>query len=121
MSANGINFYQNYHKLEKIMNEQIIKMTNTSEFINFIGEMVNIYIDHLEIQREYVKQWFDHNGFTNRDELVNVAKNAISNEDKVDQLDDSLYDIADELSTQQQSLILVKATMKELHSVLKEL
>ncbi|WHY79095.1 hypothetical protein QNH20_08190 [Neobacillus sp. WH10] len=80
-----------YKRIEDEINRNIFSQTNSLLFIKMTGDAIEEHLNHLVTARELTKQWLDCNGLPTRDDIGDLAKKIIENENRLDRLDDTLY------------------------------
>jgi len=78
-------------KIEDDINRNIFSQANSLSFIKMTGAAIEEHLNHLVAARELTKQWLDCNGLPTKDDIAEIAKKIIENEDRLDRLDDTLY------------------------------
>lgn len=82
-----------YKRIEVDINRKIFSQTNSLSFIKMTGDAIEEHLDHLVTARKLTKQWLNCNGLPTRDDIGDIAKKIIENEDRLDRLDDTLYQV----------------------------
>jgi len=80
-------------KIEDDINCKIFSQTNSLSFIKMTGTAIEEHINYLVASREFTNQWLDCNGLPSRDDIADIAIKIIGNEDRLDRLDDTLYQV----------------------------
>ena len=103
-------------KLEKILNKRFKRLTNRQQFVVLVEKLLDQHIKQVQYQRNLVNKWLDSKGYANKEEISNVAKKYISNESKLDNLEDLIHNISKNLNSNKQVLKSFKQELNELNS-----
>jgi hypothetical protein len=99
-----VNFYKN---LEKEWNKQIHASTNCLTFTHSVGKAVESHLDHVVIQQKVINDWLTVFDIPKKDDLAQLAERKIDSEEKLDNLEETLY--------------MLNVGLKNNHSQLKKL
>lgn len=80
------------------------KAVETNMFANGVDFVLNSYLQYLRMQKEYTTQITNHMPFASRWDMARVAKLVISLENKVDRIEDGLFDELAELKEKSAAL-----------------
>ncbi|MEH7484440.1 hypothetical protein V7157_25885, partial [Neobacillus drentensis] len=80
-----------YKIFEKMLNRKIISYFNCHRIVVLVDKLLRYHIKRVRIYRFLVKKWLDSKGYSNKEQIADVAKKYISIEAKLDDFDDSLY------------------------------
>jgi hypothetical protein len=83
-----VNYYKN---LEKEWNKQIHSSTNCLTFTHSFGKAVENHLDHVVIQQKVINNWLTVLDIPNKDDLAELAKRKVDCEDKLDNLEETMY------------------------------
>lgn len=80
-----------YKNLEKEWNKQIHSSTNSLTFTQAFGKAVENHLDHVVIQQKVINNWLIVFDIPNKDDFAELAKRKIDCEDKLDNLEETMY------------------------------
>lgn len=83
-----VNFYKN---LEKEWNQQIHLAANCRTFTHSIGKAVESHLDHVVIQQKVINSWLSEFDIPKKDDLAQLAERIVNCEEKLDDLEETLY------------------------------
>lgn len=105
MMFNPYKFWKNvYFASEDSLSSITRKAVETSSFANGVDFILNAYLQYLRMQKEITTQITDNMPFASRHDMARVAKLVISLENKVDRIEDTLFDDLEELKEQSAAL-----------------
>ncbi|MGG1677174.1 hypothetical protein ACIFOT_15660 [Neobacillus sp. NRS-1170] len=113
-------FEHYYKQLEEKLNRKIKQLFNCHQFIVIVKMMLSLHLRRVRNQRILVNNWLDSKDYANKEEIANVAKNYISNEAKVDELDDLLFSMTKKWNKQKKSLITINEVLNELKTLIEQ-
>lgn len=93
-----------YKKIEDDINRKLFSQINTLSFIRLIGEVIEEHLNQILVLRELSEQWLDFMDLPTRDDIADIAKKIIENEERLDRLDEILH----------QSLVEIKENRNEM-------
>ncbi|MEH7308781.1 hypothetical protein [Neobacillus drentensis] len=109
-----------YKLFEKMLNRKIKRFINCHRFVVLVDKLLRYHLKRVRFYRLFVKKWLDSEGYSNKEEIADVAKKYISIDAKLDDCDDSLYSMSNKWNIKKQSLAILKGNMIELQMILKE-
>lgn len=80
-------------ELEAEMNQELLLLTNSLSFIRMASKAMEEHLDQIVAVRERTEQWLKCLDLPTRAEISDKAKTIIAFEDRLDRLDDTLYQI----------------------------
>ncbi|PLT33273.1 hypothetical protein [Bacillus sp. V5-8f] len=107
-----------YKKMEEDLNRKIRCMTNSMTFVKMAGEAMDTHLNHVVAIRNQSQKWLDRNNLASRNDMADMAKRIIRHEDRLDLLDDELYDILTEVKSHR---IQLRRLTDELSEIAEEL
>jgi uncharacterized protein Yka (UPF0111/DUF47 family) len=78
-------------KIEDDINRQLSSQTNSLSFIEMVGAAIEEHLNQIEALRVLSEQWLNFMDLPTRDDIADIAKKVIKNEERLDELDDKLY------------------------------
>jgi len=108
-----------YKIFEKMLNRKIKSYFNCHRFVVLVDKFLRSHIKRVRIYRFLVKKWLDSKGYSNKEQIADVAKKYISIEAKLDDFDDSLYSITQNWNTKKQSLASMIDNLNEVRMILR--
>ncbi|WP_077210989.1 hypothetical protein [Bacillus dakarensis] len=112
--------YKEYKKLEDDCNRKMRQLVNCTHFVRRLQEMLDVHIQVVEMKRKTIRGLLDTMKVPNKDDFACLAKKAITNENKVDHLDDLLYELLQNQHTNKLAIISLKAALQNLSKSLEE-
>jgi hypothetical protein len=112
--------YHEYKKREKEWNRTIKRLANCPHFVQLIEVMVDTHLNQVQSHRKLIQQWLSLLEYPNKDEVAHVAKTFITNENKIDDLDDMIYSMRETANSTNQSLSTLIKAMQHMKLVLEE-
>ncbi|MEH7354942.1 hypothetical protein V7150_15400 [Neobacillus drentensis] len=103
-----------YKKIEDDINRKIFSQTNSLSFIKMTGTAIEEHLNHLVGARELTKQWLDCNGLPTRDDIADIAKKIIENEDRLDRLDDAFYAVLMNIKASRRQMAVLALDLDEI-------
>ena len=91
MESSEQNLREFCKKIEDDVNRELFSRANSIAFIKMVGETMENHLNQLVSLRSSTKQWLDLMEFPTRDEIAEIAGKIIEIEDRLDRLDDQLY------------------------------
>lgn len=79
-------------KLEAEMNKKLHSITNSLSFISLCGEALEEHLNQVTLIRQLSSEWLACRNLPNRDETAAIAQKKIQYEDRIDRMDDQLYE-----------------------------
>lgn len=104
-------FYEKYKERERKQNEIIRDWLNSPEIIRSCSEMLEIHLDQIQIERVLVQHWLTCNDCPNKDEIAAIANNVIQVEERVDELEDTIYRMCKEWNEKIRTITALKESM----------
>jgi chromosome segregation ATPase len=86
-----------FKELEDDLNCQLYSLTNSKPFISMAGKALDQHLDMLIELRMVTRQWLELMCLPTRDDVVDIAQRLIKTEDRLDSLDENLYQILDNI------------------------
>ncbi|MEH7014788.1 hypothetical protein V7087_28970 [Neobacillus niacini] len=108
-----------YKLFEKMLNRKIKRFINCHRFVVLVDKLLRYHLKQVRINRFFVKKWLESKGYSNKEEIAEVAKKYISIEAKLDDCDDSLFSITQNWNLKKQSLASVRSNLNELQMIFK--
>ncbi|PGY12995.1 hypothetical protein [Bacillus sp. AFS031507] len=108
-----------YKIFEKMLNRKIKSYFNCHRIVVLVDKLLRYHIKRVRIYRFIVKKWLDSKGYSNKEQIADVAKKYISIEAKLDDFDDSLYSITQNWNKKKQSLASMIDNLNELRMILR--
>ncbi len=109
----------NYKKLEAEMNKSIHAWTNCRTFTKAFGRAMNAHLKWARIHRRLTTRWLKRLDFANKDEYAEISVRLVDLEDRLDFLDETIYEISKIQRENLLRLIEVRKLWKECCSVYK--
>jgi hypothetical protein len=97
MQTSGKSPNEFFKELEDELNKKIYSLTNSKPFIKMAGEALDQHLDMLIELRMATGHWLEIMALPSRDDVADIAKMLIKTEDRLDSLDESLYQILDDI------------------------
>lgn len=119
-SKNNEEAYMAYIKAEEDWNHAFKQMANCHRFVELAGKLADIHLTRVEAQKAMMENWLDFLGIATKEEIADAAKPFISNENKLDSLDDQAYLLTANWNSRKHSLITLKEILDELTILLEE-
>jgi uncharacterized protein Yka (UPF0111/DUF47 family) len=91
MQSSGQNLREFCKKIEDDINRKLLSEANSLAFITMVGEALENHLDQLVALRESSKQRLDWMDLPTRDDIADIANKIIDYEDRLDRLDENLY------------------------------
>ena len=91
MESSEQNLREFCKKIENDVNRELFSRANSIAFIKMVGETMENHLNQLVSLRSSTKQWLDLMEFPIRGEIAEIAGKIIEIEDRLDRLDDQLY------------------------------
>jgi uncharacterized protein Yka (UPF0111/DUF47 family) len=107
-----------YKEIEDDINRQLLSETNSLSFIRMVGAVIEEHLNQLVALRELTEQWLNFMDFPTRDDIADVAKKVIKNEERLDNLDDNLYQTMVELKNSRKQMAKLAWKMAEISAEL---
>jgi hypothetical protein len=79
-----------------------------------VGAAMEEHLNQLLALRELSEQWLDCMGLANRDNIADIAKKVIENEERLDRLDDILHQTLEEIKENYHQIAKLAWNMAEL-------
>lgn len=83
-----VNFYKS---LEKEWNKMIHSSTNCLTFIHAFGKAIENHLDKVVVQQKIINNWLTVFDIPKKDDFAEVARKKVDCEDKLDNLEETLY------------------------------
>jgi hypothetical protein len=80
-----------YKYLEKECNKRIHAYTNCLTFTHAFGKAIENHLDYVVIQQKVINNWLTLLDIPPKDDFANLAQRKVDCEDKIDQLDETLF------------------------------
>ena len=87
-----------YEHTEKAWNDVIQDTLGKEKFSEGLGQIQSNYLNYHEIISNFTEAYFKQANIPTRDEIANVASLVINLEDKIDNIDDQLYENSEAIS-----------------------
>ena len=81
-----------YEHTEKAWNDVILDTLGKESFSEGLGQIQSSYLQYHEMISNLIEVYFKQANIPTRDEVANVASLVINLEDKIDNIDDQLYE-----------------------------
>ncbi|MDD2620732.1 MAG: hypothetical protein PHC92_08720 [Syntrophomonadaceae bacterium] len=102
---NPYTFWKKYYfSGEDTLSAVTRKSVETSAFANGVDVILNAYLQYLRMNKEITSSLTDKMPFASKHDMARVAKLVITLENKIDRLEDSLFDEIEELKEQSTSI-----------------
>ncbi|WP_045516405.1 hypothetical protein [Neobacillus niacini] len=80
-----------YKNLEKEWNKRIHAHTNCQTFTHAFGKAIENHLDHVVIQQKVINNWLTVFDIPTKDDFADLAESKVDCEDKIDNLEETLY------------------------------
>lgn len=111
MQASGEEFRKSCKMIEDEINQKLLSKTNSLTFVAMVGEALEEHLNQLESLRKSSNQWLNSMCLPDKDDFVFIAKKVISIEDRLDRMDEKLY----------QTLEIIKENRRQLGGLMWEI
>lgn len=108
-----------YKNLEKEWNKRIHTYTNNLTFTHAFGKYLNHHLDYVENQQKIITKWLTVNNFPKKDDFAELAEKKVDCEEKIDNLEDTLFNLNMMLKKRNTELKTLDKSLKEMHSLLE--
>ncbi|MEH7075277.1 hypothetical protein [Neobacillus drentensis] len=108
-----------YKKLEAEMNKRIHAQTNTRTFTIAFGKAMETHLKQARIHRRLTTRWLRQSDLPNKDEISTISVRIVDYEEKLDFLDEAIYEMKQTQQKNQTQLQMVRKSWGELKSLLE--
>lgn len=91
-------------KIEVDMNQKLFSAANSINFIAMVNEALACHVSQVLEIRKSAEAWLEHWELPNRDDVANIARKQIEIENRLDCLDEDLYQTWEKLKETQKKL-----------------
>ncbi|MCL6571367.1 MAG: hypothetical protein K6T88_06725 [Bacillus sp. (in: Bacteria)] len=103
-----------YKKIEDDFNRQLLTQANSLSFIRMVGAAIEEHLNQLVALKELSEQWLNLMDLPTRDDIADIAEKVIKNEDRLDNLDDMLYQTLEEIKNNRNQMARVAWKLAEI-------
>ncbi|MEH7275147.1 hypothetical protein [Neobacillus vireti] len=80
-----------YKEFERKCNKKIHTITNSLDFTEALGSAMERHLNHVETQQKIIKKWLTVFDIPNKDDIAALALRKIDCEEKIDNLEETIY------------------------------
>jgi hypothetical protein len=112
--------YRSYKEWEKEWNDYLKSLANCHQFVMLAEGVQGVHLERVQDMRNLGQKWLNQMGYPNKEEVTHIAKGIIIHEDKLDHLDDLVYEIEKNWDSKMKALATLKRVIDEMRLVLEE-
>jgi hypothetical protein len=109
-----------YKKLEAEINRTIHSSTNSREFILAFGKAMDSHLRQARIRRRFSTRSLNRLDLPNKDEIAALSVRIVDYEEKLDLLDEAIYELGKKQQENRDLLKRVRKSSEELLAILKD-
>lgn len=108
-----------YKNLEKESNKRIHTYTNSLTFTNAIGKCLENHLDHVVVQQKITNNWLSELNIPKKDDFAAIAERKVVCEEKIDNLEDTVFNLNRMLKKGNTELKTLDQSLKEMLGLLE--
>ena len=114
MQASSRDIREFCKSMEAEINSKMLLKTNSLAFIEKIAEVIESHLDHVEETRASTEKWLELMGLPTRDEMAAIAINLLKLEQRLDGLDDVLFNTLESMEEYSLKMLDLKEQVRPL-------